>query len=367
MSFTQKILIPLSDQVDTSLVGHDNVFEGEGDRIALKIDGSSDEFEIATEQDIKSGGDGAKSYDWNVLNSANADIIDVNITNSGRLTIDLNAVNSQYANAIFTAPFVYKNITGDFDVETLVISNADAISERAGLIVYDPAASAGEDWISVHSAFSGIGVKLQSMNTVNSSTAFLEISVSNLYLRIVRSGSSFSTYSKATAGAEWLLRATYTRADFGSSVQVGLIAAPFNTSNNFIAEYEYFRPKAYATSSPSPGAIWTAIPSVGAVVDMSTAKCWMFKDGAIQTAGNTDVKFKYAANNEVLSVSKTLTELRAESDPTIADAINSFKAVGVYASDGAYKSESSAWLEVNVIYPDGGGGLGIINGGVIGV
>ena len=92
-------------------------------------------------------------------------------------------------------------------------------------------------------------------------------------------------------------------------------------------------------------------------IDMSTVKCWMFKDGIIQSATNTDVKFKYAVNNGSLSASKTLAELRAESDPTISDVTNSFKVVGVYASDGAYESKSSAWLEVDVIYPDGAGGV----------
>ena len=48
MSFTQKILIPLSDQVDTFDIVHKNVFESEGDRIALKLTGNiivADDFD----------------------------------------------------------------------------------------------------------------------------------------------------------------------------------------------------------------------------------------------------------------------------------------------------------------------------------
>ena len=35
MSFTQKVLVPLTDQNDTGDIAHKNVFESEGDRIAL--------------------------------------------------------------------------------------------------------------------------------------------------------------------------------------------------------------------------------------------------------------------------------------------------------------------------------------------
>ena len=46
-----------------------------------------------------------------------------------------------------SGPFIYRNVTGDFDYETLTSSNLDHNIEAVGLMVRDPDASVGEDWV----------------------------------------------------------------------------------------------------------------------------------------------------------------------------------------------------------------------------
>ncbi|MBF0488843.1 MAG: hypothetical protein HQK98_11860 [Nitrospirae bacterium] len=98
----------------------------------------SDAFGAATQQNLFTGGDGAKSYGWNLLNSAHATGADVNITNPGYLSIYPIGVSSP-TGATFTVPFVYKNLSGDFDVNI----GTNSASYGMGLVAYDPASSAG--------------------------------------------------------------------------------------------------------------------------------------------------------------------------------------------------------------------------------
>lgn len=130
-----------------------------------------------------------------------------------------------------------------------------------------------------------------------------------------------------------------------------------------IQELEFFQN--YPTISPSPGQTWNTLPS-GTVVDMSTARLLILKDGVVQAETSTDVKFRYAVNNGALNATwLTLAGFRLEADPTIMDETNSIKIVPQFNSDGTYKSGSTAFMVANVIYPSGGGGGASIIGGTI--
>src|SRR5690242_11270246 len=96
---------------------------------------SSDTFDAGTAQNLKSGGDGAKSNNWYARNTANCDAMDVNSSNAGKLTIDVNATNSGISATAITAPYAYQLVAGDFDIETEIIDNNDQDFEQAGLLV----------------------------------------------------------------------------------------------------------------------------------------------------------------------------------------------------------------------------------------
>ncbi|MBF0568362.1 MAG: hypothetical protein HQK95_05785 [Nitrospirae bacterium] len=175
----------------------------------------SDQFGATTQQDLYTGGDGAKSYGWNLLNSAHATGADVNITNPGYLSIYPTGV-SYPTGATFTVPFVYKNLSGDFDVNI----GTNATNYPFGFIVRDPDASSGEDWLGLSNI---PGDMAYSKNTTNSSTTQYGANTLFKYFRIARSGAIFTTYL-STDGSSWSQHEQFTRNDFASSVQVGIYA-----------------------------------------------------------------------------------------------------------------------------------------------
>jgi len=76
------------------------------------------------------------------------------------------------------------------------------------------------------------------VNSVNTHTYFNSV---DRYFKIKRVGSAFTLSSKLNPGDAWTDRVTYTRADFAAEVEVGLVAYTNNTSNNFVAKFDYFR------------------------------------------------------------------------------------------------------------------------------
>ncbi|MCK5603570.1 hypothetical protein KAR91_16920 [Candidatus Pacearchaeota archaeon] len=346
MSFTQKILIPLSDQVDTSVLEHRNVFEGEGDRITLfSVIQLYDDFDDNSIDPAK----------WNVTDSgSNVKEQNQQLEVTGNSNWNANGVVSDIAESFSAAECRFTvtldntsdNITtGYSNLTTLTVSTG-----QFGCFQTGPADN------KIYFGLNG--------GTLD--TGFVYTNGKTYKVRIVYQNPGWKMYIQsdddATYSSEIEVFSTITDS-----------TGPFYFQHNVrqganLPLDDVYMFTEYSTASPSPAAIWVDMP-VGAGVDMSTAKCWMFKDGVIQAAGNTDVKFKYAANNGALSSALTLTALRAEGNPTITDDTNSFKAVGVYASDGSYESKSSAWLEVDAIFPEngGGGGLGIINGGILNV
>lgn len=205
----------------------------------------SDEFEVPTEQDIKAGGDGAKGYGWNLLNGASADAVDANVTNAGKLTVGCSTVNSGGFGAGFTVPLAFKEVSGDFDVEVHVTSNADEANEDAGLCVRDPNASAGQDHLEIF--FRAASAAVYWRNTVNSLSSSGSAAASNGYFRIARAGNVFTLYSRANAGDAWTQRVQYSRDDFATTVQVGPYVATGNTNGNFVAQFDYMRFNAVGT------------------------------------------------------------------------------------------------------------------------
>ena len=286
MSFSEKIFIPLSNQVDTSALEHLDIFEGEGDRIALSGPGPGNIDPEASNL----------SQSGLVAFSASSLLDGVTNQNSGFHTDSSGA--------------------GSYLKINLGVGNTQAWG-RARFYIY--LAEAHAVWDIQYSD-----------NNLDWFTAYTGFDVSG--------GTGWKEVSWPRNGAHryWRFYKTDAAQNGGWHSELEMYGVP------------------YDTTSPSPVAVWTALP-LDAVIDLSTAKCWMFKDGIIQAATNTDIKFKYAINGGTLGSALTLSELRAIdlSTTPITDAINSLKAVGVYASDGSYESKSSAWLECDVEFLDG--------------
>ncbi|MEK6531251.1 MAG: phage tail protein [Deltaproteobacteria bacterium] len=198
---------------------------------------------------FKSGGDGAKTNGFFALNTGNAAYIAAGLVTGigGSRDSTLYMLCDQNTDAIgsvFTAPFIYRELSGDFDVETYLsnIPDLDINYECGMFIIRDPNASAGEDhvWIGL-GYYNGIN-DLRWVNTVNSSsTEYNSASTNHHYSRIVRSGSTVTAYSKANANDSWTQRGQFTRSDFKNTVQVGLGLKTGNALESLAAYWEYFR------------------------------------------------------------------------------------------------------------------------------
>ncbi len=200
----------------------------------------ADEFEASTQQDnMQAGGDGGKLFGWHVFNASAADKIDVNVTNSGKLTIDHGPTSTNNFSGSLDGPFVYKIVNGDFDVDVQVSDNSDQPFEGTALMVKQPS---GQNHIQIKSVFSGIVSVLtdEFQDTVNGSST-TTTALYEPFLRIQRTGSTFFLYTKPSAGGAWILRRTLSRGDMGTSLQVGIATQTVNTSNTFVSQVEYFR------------------------------------------------------------------------------------------------------------------------------
>ena len=214
----------------------EKAIRGKVDNAVFTVAPINDDFTVT--QNLKTGGDGAKLNGWKVINTVYADAIDINTTVAGELTVDLSNGNSQLSGANFTGPFVYKEIAGDFDVDTFITShNGDASLERVWLVARDTSASVGEDWCGINRNYTSTATVRNVANSVNNDDTYTS---TDMYLRITRVGNVITEYSKATAGASWTQRGQCTRNDFGATIQVGVAVVSHNTSNTFVARFGYF-------------------------------------------------------------------------------------------------------------------------------
>lgn len=165
---------------------------------------------------FKTLGDGGPYTDnWHVLNSANCLNLDANILYAGNLAIKSSTTT---ANAPMTHPFVYQEISGDFDIDTKVIQvNAGAFQ---GLMCRDPNASAGEDFIDIGWDSS---TNLWWGDLTNDVSTSGNLSSTNTYVRLARVGNTFTAYRKLNSGDSWTSVKVFTRDTFaGHVLQVGL-------------------------------------------------------------------------------------------------------------------------------------------------
>jgi hypothetical protein len=133
-------------------------------------------------------------------------------------------------------PLVYKAVTGDFDVRT-VISTEDPGSpgdppptqyRLAGLLARDPASAPGAlDWVHVAlgsgATAQGTSYEYKSTTTSVSTWATTPTPSPDGELRLVRTGAIFDYYWRPDALASWLLIASFNRPDMPATLQVGMM------------------------------------------------------------------------------------------------------------------------------------------------
>jgi len=178
---------------------------------------------------------------WNILNSSSTFRLDVDMTQAGKLVMALDSEDRFFWEGTFNAPYVYKELTGDFVVETVVSGNAERDNERAGIIIRDPHKNDLKNWLGILSGSSQGRSVYYVENTMDSKTDFQMRDSDDRYLRVGRIGDVFSLYSKKVLNDEWSLRRRYSRSDLGKILQVGLGAQNNNMEGKYVAAFDWFR------------------------------------------------------------------------------------------------------------------------------
>ena len=191
---------------------------------------------------------------WTELDAAQGDpaqysVLDIDETKPGMLTLEPNHTQGWFEDG--DAPFLFKEIAGDFVVETHVtaLSRNDLSSppsqqyNSAGLLVRDGAATPGdEDWLMYNIGYQETFVGTEGKTTQDSQSILTLTPGANAgRLRICRVGSDYQMYRWLDGETSWTLEHSYSRPDLPATVQVGLIANGYQPPPDLHARFDYAR------------------------------------------------------------------------------------------------------------------------------
>lgn len=175
----------------------------------------------------------------------------------GRLKIDINGAecgnNCPWFHAQ-SAGFIYKEITGDFEVvaavESIIASGPNAGNDidndtQLGGLMARNGQSTTENYV-----FNVVGTRfdipsIETKSTINDNSGTIEhfdLLETKAELRMTRVGNTFTMYSRAIGNTDWILRSSFTRNDLPDTLQVGLIAYAFESyPEDLLLEVDYIR------------------------------------------------------------------------------------------------------------------------------
>ncbi len=173
---------------------------------------------------------------------------DASISSNSALTIA--SVQTDWENAADDGVLFFKVITGDFDMSVQVIGPIDTGAYNfPGLMVRAFGANGSPSPNSMENSFlwgrfdeyNIANMRKNNVNGVKTDTELGTYPNANYWLRVNRSGSTFTLYEKATQGAAWNSVGTVTRADFsGVPLQVGIEHSDYGGGATRTAHYANF-------------------------------------------------------------------------------------------------------------------------------
>ena len=174
---------------------------------------------------------------------ANADI-------NGNNVLTIASLQTDWENAADDGVFLFKVITGDFDMSVHIISPTDTGAYNLpGLMVRAfgaggaPSPGGREnsflwarfDWLNY------VNMLKNNVNGVKTDTPLGITPNANYWLRVQRAGNTFNLYEKALEANPWQQVGSVTRADFsGLSLQVGIEHSDYGDGATRTAQYEKF-------------------------------------------------------------------------------------------------------------------------------
>ncbi|MEE9335596.1 MAG: hypothetical protein V3U65_16010 [Granulosicoccaceae bacterium] len=185
-------------------------------------------------------------------------LLDINQTNPGMLTIVPTQTPGWFEAG--KAPLIYKRVTGNFSVETSVITQGEANAalppgndfNAAGLMARYTSGS-GENYVVVNvgrqdgtiTGFLGSEAK----NTTNSISALeLQSGSTSGRLTLCRIGANFTVYRQLDNEIQWTQIGAITRNDFPETAQVGMMVNGYLAAD-IRATFDYVRMRVPATEA----------------------------------------------------------------------------------------------------------------------
>jgi regulation of enolase protein 1 (concanavalin A-like superfamily) len=194
---------------------------------------------------------------------------DINASASGAMVLTPSQGNIPWYNSS-VGPFVYKQISGDFVVTTQVLARSLNSANQgpgqqynaAGLLVRNPSSASGvQNWVTNNVGNTSGTMGATNINTTNSASGALSVQTTSFSaaLRICRIGSTIRTYVSQDNEQTWTLTNTFTRADFPSTLQVGMMAVAASSGNDMRAEFSYIRAALPSSVNDCTGTLVQAI------------------------------------------------------------------------------------------------------------
>lgn len=220
----------------------------------------SNEFGTQTREDLLAGAiyyDAPRKYGWSTAQARRASVFDVDLATSGSLTITTADARIAWKNRERYGPSFFRSIPGAWDLEVPVVAPATSRSNwMAGIFAMSPAGAcpdlpAGEEpppglvasWLFWGLQDNGAGAArlLMRKTEENASLADVVTVSAHTYLRMARSGSTFTLYSKAAAGDVWTSRGTATLSLPDPAIVGLLVASDARTTDSISASFDYIR------------------------------------------------------------------------------------------------------------------------------
>lgn len=190
----------------------------------------SDRFGADSGQDIRIGAtsndEEVKLHGWTVVNALRATLIDVDRTVPGSLYIETEEDDCDWSTVSRLAPFLFKRLSGDFDVFT----EAEIYYSRPGLLCGLLCQEDGGDdnsWILAGRAVSAIGEITIRASSALDGVPEDQLSVADStssFIRLSRAGDVFTVKHSADR-TTWTTLGTVTLTGMGSAVRLGLVAS----------------------------------------------------------------------------------------------------------------------------------------------
>ncbi|MEL6301892.1 MAG: PASTA domain-containing protein [Pseudomonadota bacterium] len=179
--------------------------------------------------------------------------LDIDTSRAGYLVLIPSVRSGWFATG--RAPLVFKEITGNFAVQTYVVARSLGSASvapasefnSAGLLARNPAGATGsENYVMVNLGRQDTripgSVGSEAKTTVNDfSTLTLDAAGFEGDILLCRVGNEMIAYRRLAADPDWVELDRYTRADLPATLQVGLVVNAFQTPIDIRAEFDYIR------------------------------------------------------------------------------------------------------------------------------